>query len=122
MKVLLYFEAEKLIQTSGIGRAFAHQKEALKKAGMAFTINPKDDYDILHINTVGPSSSHMISEAKKAGRKVIYHAHSTEEDFRNSFLFSNQLAPLFKKHLIKLYSSADLILTPTPYSKELIKN
>ncbi len=122
MKVLLYFEAEKLIQTSGIGRAFMHQKEALTKVGVEYTVDPKDNYDILHINTVGPNSSFIISEAKKEGKKIVYHAHSTEEDFRNSFVLSNTLAPLFKKYLIKLYSSADLILTPTPYSKELIKN
>lgn len=122
MKVLLYFEAEKLIQKSGVGRAFSHQKEALTKVGVDFTTDPKDNYDILHINTVGPNSAFMVAEAKKEGKKIIYHAHSTEEDFRNSFILSNQLAPLFKKYLIKLYSSADLILTPTPYSRSLIKN
>lgn len=121
MKVFLYFEAEKMIQTSGIGRAFAHQKEALTKVGVPYTTSPEEGYDILHINTVGPSSSFMISQARKDGKKIIYHAHSTEEDFRNSFILSNQIAPFFKKYLIMLYSSADLILTPTPYSKELIK-
>lgn len=120
MKVFLYFEAEKIIQTSGIGRAFAHQKEALTKVGVPFTTDPNEGYDILHINTVGPSSSFMIATARKEGKKIIYHAHSTEEDFRNSFVLSNQIAPFFKKYLIMLYSSADLILTPTPYSKELI--
>ena len=33
MKVLLYFEAEKVISTSGIGRAQKHQKLALTLAG-----------------------------------------------------------------------------------------
>ena len=33
MKVCLYFEGEKVIQTSGIGRAFKHQKAALESAG-----------------------------------------------------------------------------------------
>ena len=59
-------------------------------------------------------------KAKRQGKKVIYHAHSTEEDFKNSFLFSNQLSPLFKKWISKCYSSADLIVTPTPYAKELL--
>lgn len=121
MKVCLYFEAEKLIQTSGIGRAFKHQKAALEFAGVEYTTNLEDDYDILHINTVGPSSYSVISKAKKEGKKIIYHAHSTEEDFKNSFILSNQIAPLFKKHLVKLYSKADLIITPTPYSKSLLE-
>ncbi len=121
MKILLYFEAEKAIQTSGIGRAFAHQKEALSLVNVPYTTDPEDGYDILHINTVGPSSVYMINQARKGGKKIIYHAHSTEEDFRDSFVLSNQLSPFFKKYLVMLYSSADYILTPTPYSKKLLE-
>ena len=55
------------------------------------------------------------------GKKVVYHAHSTEEDFRNGFIFSKQIAPLFKKWLIKCYSLGDVIVTPTPYSKRLLE-
>lgn len=121
MKVCLYFEGEKVIQTSGIGRAFKHQKAALESAGIEYTIDLDDDYDILHINTVGPNSLNAISKARKNGKKVIYHAHSTEEDFRNSFILSNQIAPMFKKLLVNYYSKADLVITPTPYSKSLLE-
>lgn len=122
MKVALYFESEKFIQTSGIGRAFAHQKMALEHAGIPYTTDPEDTYDILHINTVGMNSSNAIEHARKQGAKVIYHAHSTEEDFRNSFVLSNQIAPLVRLHLIHNYSKADAIITPTPYSKRLLEN
>lgn len=121
MKVCLYFESEKLISGSGIGRAMRHQMEALKSAGVDFTTDPKDDFDILHINTVGVTSAALISKAHREGKHVIYHAHSTEEDFRNSFVLSNQIAPLFKYHITNLYSMADYILTPTPYSKKLLE-
>ena len=56
MKILLYFESESLIQTSGIGRAFEHQKAALTSAGIEYTTDPWDeDYDIssLRILQVG---------------------------------------------------------------------
>ena len=122
MKVALYFESEKLIQTSGIGRAFHHQKLALESTGVEYTTDVEEKYDILHINTVGITSSSVIEYARKNGAKVIYHAHSTEEDFRNSFILSNQLAPFMRKHLINLYSQADYIITPTPYSKKLLQN
>lgn len=122
MKVLLYFEGENLISKSGIGRAMRHQMEALRLAQVEVTTDPKDDYDILHINTVGFSSPLIINQARKLNKKVIYHAHSTEEDFKNSFILSNQIAPLYRLHLINLYSSADFIITPTPYSLELLKN
>lgn len=122
MKVLLYFEGEKVISKSGIGRAMKHQMAALTSQGIEYTLDPDDDYDILHINTIGPNSSPMIRKARHLNRKIVYHAHSTEEDFRNSFMLSNQIAPLFKKRLIHLYSKADHIITPTPYSKKLIES
>lgn len=123
MKVLLYFEGEKLLEKSGIGRALAHQKRALSYVGIDYTLDPQEtDYDILHINTYGINSMNMISKARRQGKKVIYHAHSTEEDFRNSFIGSNQLSPLYKKYLIYLYSRADQLITPTPYSKALLES
>lgn len=121
MKVLLYFEGEKILAKSGIGRALDHQKRALSEVGIDFTLDPEcTDYDILHINTYGINSHNMVNKAKKLRKKVIYHAHSTEEDFRNSFVGSNQLSPLVKKYLISLYSKADYLITPTPYSKDLL--
>ena len=122
MKVLLYFEGKKIISKSGIGRAMKHQIAALTSQNIEYTLSAKDDFDILHINTVGITSFRIIRRARKNGKKVIYHAHSTEEDFRNSFMFSNQIAPFFKKHICRLYKKADLIITPTPYSKSLLES
>lgn len=122
LKVLLYFEGEKVISKSGIGRAMKHQQAALTSVGIEYTTDSNDDdFDILHINTIGPGSMSLIRKARKLGRKVIYHAHSTEEDFKSSFILSNQMAPAFKKRLMYLYSKADYIITPTPYSKTLLK-
>lgn len=122
MKVLLYTENEKMIGKSGLGKAIKHQMNALKENNIEYTTNPRDDYDIVHINFYGPKSYALAKKAHKLGKKVIYHAHSTEEDFRNSFLFSNQIAPIFKKWLIKCYTLGDHILTPTPYSKRLLES
>jgi len=122
VKVLLYTENEKMIGKSGLGKAIKHQMKALEDNNVEYTRNPKDDYDIVHINYYGPKSYMLAKKAKKQGKKVVYHAHSTEEDFRNSFILSNQVAPLFKKWLIKCYTLGDVILTPTPYSKKLLKN
>ncbi|NLC96462.1 MAG: glycosyltransferase family 4 protein [Erysipelotrichaceae bacterium] len=123
MKVLLYFESEELIQTSGIGRAFKHQQKALESANVEYITDPwSEDYDILHINTYGFNSDAIINKARSMNKKIIYHAHSTEEDFKNSFILSNQIAPLFKKHIVSLYNKADAIITPTPYSKMLLES
>lgn len=121
-KVLLYTEFEKLTKESGLGKAIRHQEQALKENNIPYTLNPSDDFDILHLNFYGPKSFLMAKKARKNGKKVVYHAHSTEEDFRNSFIFSNQIAPLFKKWIKKCYSLGDAIITPTPYSKRLLEN
>lgn len=87
MKVLLYLEAENYLKKSGIGRAIKHQAKALSLVGQDFTTNPNDDYDLVHLNTYGLKSWLLMAKAQKAGKKVIMHGHSTEEDFRNSFIF-----------------------------------
>lgn len=120
MKVLLYLEAENYLSKSGIGRAIKHQERALNMVGQAYTINPEDDYDLIHINTYGLRSGCLLHQAKRAGKKVIVHGHSTEEDFRNSFIGSNLVSPLVKRYLRHFYQTADAVITPTEYSKSLI--
>ena len=122
MKILIYTSNIKGLEKSGVGKASSHQKKALDLMHIPYTTNPKDDYDIVHINTIFPDSIVMAKKAKAKGKKVIFHAHSTEEDFRNSFKLSNALAPAFKEWLKTCYKQGDLILTPTPYSKKLIES
>lgn len=122
MKVLLYTEGYNTIKKSGLGKAIKHQIKALEDNNIEYTTNLKDDYDILHINFYGPKSYFYTKKMRKKGKKIVYHAHSTEEDFRNSFHFSNLVAPLFKKWICKCYSLGDVIITPTEYSKRLLQN
>ena len=98
-----------------------HQEKALESVGIEYTTNVKDDYDILHINFYGPNSYALARLEKRKGKKIVYHAHSTEEDFKNGFIFSKQIAPAFKKWIIKCYNLGDVIITPTPYSKKLLE-
>lgn len=97
------------------------QEDSLKENGVDVTTNPEEKYDVIHINTVFPSDYRMAKKARKQGKKVVYHAHSTKEDFRNSFIGSNLIAPLFQKWIIKCYQTGDLVLTPTKYSKSLLE-
>ncbi len=120
IRVKIYPINTKLIAKSGIGKAIKHQNIALELNDIE-VVKSGDDFDIAHVNTYSYSSLKFIRRAKKLGKKVIVHAHSTEEDFRNSFAFSNLVSPLFKKWISKVYNEADLLLTPTPYSKKLLK-
>lgn len=121
MKVLLYTEMEKKVSKSGLGRAIEHQKVALTDEGIEWTTNPKDDYDIAHINTWFLKSYKLAKKAHKQGKKVVYHAHSTEEDYRDGFIFSRATSKIVKWWLIKCYKQGDIIVTPTLYSKRLIE-
>lgn len=121
MKVLLHSDMQKSIQQSGVGRAQLHQQMALESAQIDYTTNYKEDFDLVHINTVFPHSLLVAKKAKAAGKPVIYHAHSTMEDFKNSYAFSNQASIGFKFWLNLCYNSADLILTPSQYSKKLLE-
>lgn len=122
MKILLYAGSLDTVSRSGVGEAVRHQREALERLGIDYTMNEQEDYDLVHLNTIFPDSLRMAKRAKRKGKKVVYHAHSTMEDFRNSFRGSNLAAPLFKRWIMRCYRSADLLITPTEYAKGLIQN
>ena len=121
MKVLLYFENEKFLRKSGIGRALKHQKKALELNGIEWTTNKKDTYDIAHVNTYYRKSRKLVKKCKKLGIPAIVHGHSTKEDFANSFAFWKLMKPFIYRSIEKCYSLPDEIITPTPYSKRLIE-
>lgn len=118
MKVLLYSSNQKLKKKSGIGRAFYHQRKALDLAGVEYTLDPKDSFDLVHINS---ASGRQIKRFRK-NHPVLVHGHSTYQDFRRSFRLWRFIEPFFAKHLQNTYGQADLIVTPTKYSKYLIES
>jgi 1,2-diacylglycerol-3-alpha-glucose alpha-1,2-glucosyltransferase len=122
MKILLYFNNEKLIRKSGIGRALIHQEKALMLNNVEYTTNPNDSFDVAHINTLYSKSYKVAKKCKNKGIFLVVHAHSTIEDFKNSFRFWKLLEPLFNRMLKRLYSIADIIITPTEYSKRLVES
>lgn len=122
MKVLLYLEGKSVLEKSGIGRALHHQMHALDLAGIPYTTDILGDYDVVHINTYGPRSLLLLHAAKRRGKKVIMHGHSTKEDFQNSFIGSNFFAPFVGKYLAHMYQKADYVITPSEYSKKLIQS
>lgn len=122
MKVLLYTCGESIVKKSGIGIAIKHQEKALISSGIEYTKDVSKDYDIVQINTVFLRSLIMSYISRLRGKKVVYYAHSTMEDFKNSFNGSNLIAPLFKKWISLCYNSGDIVITPTEYSKKLLES
>lgn len=122
MSVYLYTGGLRIVKRSGVGQAILHQQKVLETAGIPVDTRLSDSTTAVHINTVFPDSVLAALRARRHKVKVVYYAHSTMEDFRCSFRGSNLLAALFKKWIIFCYGLGDVILTPTEYSKRLLKS
>ena len=120
MKIYIYKGGLSIVKKSGVGSAVQHQEQMLKETGAPIATSWKEA-DVVHINTVFPDSVLAAWAARKQGNKVVYYGHSTMEDFRNSFIGSNLAAPLFRRWICRCYRMGDVILTPTEYSRKLLK-
>lgn len=121
MKVFLYRGGLSIVEKSGIGQAIHHQEDMLRKNSNLIAPSFRQA-DIVVLNTIFPDSLFVGLLAKIEGKKVIYYGHSTMEDFRNSFIGSNQIAPLFKLWLKLCYGIANVIVTPSHYSKKVLES
>lgn len=122
MRVHLYTGSLALVQKSGVGQAVSHQKAMLRSASVEVTESWEKRADAVHINTVLPDSFFAALRARLRGETVVYYGHSTMQDFCNSFVGSNLLAPLFRWWICRCYNMGDYVLTPTPYSQSLLKS
>jgi len=120
MKVCLYSELERLSEQSGIGSATKNHRKALELVGVEWTSDLNDDFDILHICSVGVKSILIAKKFKSRRKKVIIHAHTTADDFRNSFIFSNEVYPILKRYLKFYYNLGDLVLCPSEYTRNVL--
>ncbi len=124
MRVCLYLEAESAVAKSGFKRAFESHQEALRRAGVDVTTDPADEpYDLLHLHAFGPKSLYVLGRAKRAGARVVVHAHSVgAHDFRDSFTMSNVIAPLYEAYLCFFYEQGDVVFTPSEFARsQLVK-
>lgn len=121
MKFYIYTELQKKIEKSGVGRAFYHQRAALERCGITL-VDSVEEADVVHINTVMSHSYAMAKKLRRENIPLVYHAHSTMEDFRNSYIGSNLVAGVFKRWITSCYETGDVIITPSEYSKSLLLN
>jgi glycosyltransferase involved in cell wall biosynthesis len=137
MRVLNYLELAGHLDRAGIGTAAAHQRKALADraevdvitspwtgrrlvyglARLAVGGRAWRDFDLAHCNLFGPGSVAVARRARREGIPLVLHAHTTSEDFRDSFRGSNRLAPALRRYLRWFYSRADLVLCPSEYTK-----
>lgn len=121
MKVCLYMEhGRRHAWSGGIRRAYENQMKALRAAGVDFTTDPRERFDLLDVHTFGPRSVYLVE--KYTGRRpVIIHSHTTAEDFANSFVMSDSIAPYLGRFLRYFYGKADMLIAPSPYTQEVLR-
>lgn len=120
LRVLMPRGLAALARESGIGAAIRHQESAVRSLGHEVVTNPLADFDVAHLNTPFPDTLLLARWARLRRRPALVWAHSTEDDFRDSFPGSNALAPMFRRWISHLYRRGDTVVTPSEYSKQLI--
>lgn len=121
MRVHLYTGSLALVRRSGVGQAVEHQRAMLQSAGVEVVTDWSKPADAVHINTVLPDAPLAALRARLRGERVVFYGHSTEQDFRHSFVGSDRLAPLFKRWICFCYNCGDVVLTPTPYARGILQ-
>ncbi|WP_332898550.1 glycosyltransferase family 4 protein [Haladaptatus sp. CMSO5] len=141
MRALNYLELESALARSGIGTATDQQRAALEQTDVEVITSPwvggnvdrglrsvlyggplLESVDVVHLNTIGPVSLALARHAKSKGIPLILHAHTTGEDFAESFRGSNLAAPILARYLTWFYSQADLVLCPSEFTKDILES
>ncbi|WP_435349070.1 glycosyltransferase family 4 protein [Haloarchaeobius sp. HRN-SO-5] len=144
MRVLNHLELESQLERSGMGTAADQQREALARAAPDVDVLTSPwtdgsfpdaafasltsgaslfaDYDLAHLNMAGPVSLAVARHAKRNDVPLVLHTHVTREDFRDSFRFSNAVAPALGVYLKHFYSQADLVLCPSEYTRGVLES
>ncbi len=121
VRVCLYLElSEPSVFGGGIRQAYENQRRALRSSGLIVTSEPSDSFDILHLQRIGLRSLYL-AEKYSGRRPVVIHAHTTADDFANSFVMSDSLAPYLGRMLTYFYNKADLLIAPTLYTKRVLQ-
>ena len=107
-----------LVDQSGIGVATRNSVQALESQGIAVTRDPTADYDLLHLEWIGPKSLYYARWAHKKGRPVVLSVHTPPDLIQGSFTFSRTLARIYGKYLRGFAHVVDLFIAPSPFAAQ----
>lgn len=134
VRVLSYVDLAGPLERSGIATAVDHHRRALEgqpvevvtdgltaaRLGKIVTGDPPN-VDLIHTHLFGPGSLALRALARRTDVPFVGHAHVTREDFRGSFRGSNAIAGPLGWYLKRWYSGADLVLTPSAYTRSRLR-
>ncbi len=115
MRVCVYLEFRNILKNSGIYRAYENCIKMLRFKNVEIC-NLEDNYDIIHLHTIGLKSFEIARKAKKRGKIVVISAHTTPNDLKNSFYITD-IKYFTEKYLKIYYNLADAIIAPSNYCK-----
>lgn len=84
--------------------------------GIAVTSDPGGDYDLLHLQWIGPKSLYYARRAHKKGRPVLMSVHTPPDLISGSFTFSHPLALIYDRYLRAFAGAIDLFIAPSPFA------
>lgn len=122
LRVLIPRGLDRFVTQSGIGEAIRHQEKAVRLLGHEVVTSPLQHFDVVHLNTPLPDTPLIALLARARRRPILSWAHSTEDDFLDSFTGANRLAPWFRRWIAWLYRFGDAVVTPTEYARTLISH
>ena len=123
MKVNFILDLEKSLIGSGVYSSAIRLAKKLKEFGINTDVNGQNfPYDIYHFQTSLPQSlwKAKILKRKKRTHKILMTGHTTIEDFRDSFIFSNRINFVLKPYLTKFYSYADYLIAVSNYNRDIL--
>ncbi|MHA1975623.1 MAG: glycosyltransferase family 4 protein [Candidatus Hodarchaeales archaeon] len=125
MKVNFILDMEKGLVGSGVYNSAVRLAKQLESFGITTDINGKHPpYDIYHFQTALPQSlikARILNRRISRKYKIVMTGHTTIEDFRNSFLFSNRIDYALIPYLTKYYSYADYLVAVSDYNKMILQ-
>lgn len=121
MKIYHPDSIEKFI-VGGVKVSAQQQRKALDKEDIDYSTSFCWDFDILHLNFLGPLALPILLFAKLLNRKVVVHAHSTGDNLENTLAFSWLWGPIGKVYYNLIFRLSDQVVAVSDYSKELLED
>ncbi|HDL85775.1 MAG TPA: glycosyltransferase [Candidatus Acetothermia bacterium] len=110
-----------MVEQSGIGVATRNTMHALREQGVEVTTDPTGDYDLLHLQWIGPRSLHYARLAHRRRRPVALTVHTTPDTIEGAFTMSRALVSPYRRYLRWFMRHADLLITPSQQAAESLR-
>ena len=139
MRALNYLELEGPIERSGIATAARQQRQALEDAGVEVVTSPWGEggrlsrlggavtgrrigtVDVAHCHLFGPGSVAVARHARCRDVPLVLHAHTLRENTTGSWRGAELVAGPLERYLRWFYSRADLVLAPSDWAIERLR-